>query len=129
MSRDAMVIYETEELRMFYPTKPVTVGQVTIETKEPFNNIKDLPSPLLSAVLMLAQCYVRTIKNQLKIEGYSLLQNGGSFSASENFQLYIIPRENKDSFGWIYADEVDNAAKEFEHLKNLLSAQFKKDFS
>ncbi len=93
-------IFEDDNLKVILDINPVNKGHMLILTKKHYNNIFDVPEPLLTNIYPLAQKMASILKtvtqkyNKHQIAGINIMQNNGAAAGQEvsHFHLHIIPR-------------------------------------
>ena len=71
-----------------------------------------MPDEVLSHLMMIAKKIVRALKEIYNPDGYTIMQNGGSFNDVGHFHLHIFPRYQNDGFSWTYGNETKNVNSE-----------------
>lgn len=98
------LIYETESILAFLDIEPINEGHILIVPKIHVDSIEKVPLEVLNEMLALLQKIVPIYKKIYRVEGYSIMQNGGKFCDFGHFHLHIFPRYHNDGFGWTYPE-------------------------
>lgn len=114
------VIYQDALISLFFDIDPIAKGHALIIPNEHFGDIDEVPRAVLTQVLLCAKQYVAILKQYFAPAGYSVMQNGGAFNDIGHFHLHVFPRYTPEDFGWTYKEEVEDMAKDFASLKDLL---------
>lgn len=104
-SANAHIVFEDNHLMAFLDNDPINVGHVLIIPKKHYQDIDTITSELAEKIFSLAQKIVRSIKSVFNPDGYSIMQNGGSFCDFGHFHLHVFPRFANDGFGWVSSDK------------------------
>ena len=81
--------------------------------KKHYLDVDDLPVELLNEIMLTSQKIVKSLKKVYKLNGYSIMQNGGIFNEVGHYHLHIFPRYINDEFAWISSN------KHFEYSQNV----------
>jgi len=101
-------IYEDNELLAFMDVQPVNKGHVLIIPKKHKALMAELDDKILGNVIALANKINQAIReSDIKSEGINLFLADGEAAGQEVFHvhLHIIPRFQKDGFGFIFPEE------------------------
>ncbi len=120
------LIYEDKEVFAVLAATPIAKGHVIVGLKEPYKALDELPDFLLHKLVQLAQACVKALKSNYSPKGYSILQNGGTLNNTDQFQLHIFPRNNREDFSWTYQEDVEAEAKGLTVIKHILEQKFQK---
>ena len=97
-------IYEDDSFRAILDLGPATRGHALILPKDHYRDLFALPPATCAAVMQLAQKLGGQMKEQLKADGFNLVQNNGSCAGQTvfHFHLHLIPRYEDDGqkIGW-----------------------------
>lgn len=118
----ANIIYENEELLAFLDDDPINEGHVLIIPKKHVKDIDEIPSEILLSMMKLSKKIITALKDIYSPDGYSIMQNGGSFNDIGHFHLHIFPRYKNDGFGWTFSDKKYASDKEVaQKIKNKIN--------
>ena len=106
------IVYEDEIVMAFMDIDPINEGHVLVVPKSHYLDIDDMPDEELSHLMIIAKKITRAIKEIYNPDGYSIMQNGGSFNDIGHFHLHIFPRYQNDGFGWTYGNETKDVNSE-----------------
>ena len=97
-------IYEDEEFRAILDLGPDAKGHALILPKDHFANLFELPEEKAASVMKLAKKLGAQMKENLKADGFNLVQNNGECAGQTvfHFHLHLIPRYENDGqkIGW-----------------------------
>ena len=97
-------IYEDEEFRAILDLGPAAKGHALILPKDHFANLFELPEEKAASVMKLAKKLGAQMKENLKADGFNLVQNNGECAGQTvfHFHLHLIPRYENDGqkIGW-----------------------------
>lgn len=117
-------IYEDEDFKVILDISPAAKGHALILPKEHYANIYELPEDLAAKLMVLAKKLATHMTEQLKCDGFNLVQNNGEVAGQTvfHFHLHLIPRyadgDNKDVLRWNHLEYAeDEVAKLTELLK------------
>lgn len=118
---DAHVIYESDNIEAFLDINPINEGHILIVPKIHEAFIHKIPIEVLTEMMELAQRLVAVLEQIYKMDGYSIMQNGGQFCDFGHFHLHIFPRYQNDGFGWKYPQgEFECSDKVAEKIRKCL---------
>jgi len=116
---DSYVVYENKLLLAMLDIDPINEGHVLLIPKKHYLDLDEIPENEITEIFKCAKKIVKSLKKVYKLNGYSIMQNGGDFNDIGHFHLHIFPRYHSDGFGWKYSDteylvsmEVCNKIKE-----------------
>ncbi|MHA2122655.1 MAG: HIT family protein, partial [Promethearchaeota archaeon] len=93
------IVYEDDQTLGFLDIFPISKGHTIIIPKNHYSTIEDIPVHVLGDVFNSVKKIATKIHENLKIEGYNILQN--NFPASgqvvNHFHVHIIPRNINDN--------------------------------
>ncbi len=123
-NEECLKIYESDKIFAFLDSDPINEGHVLIITKKHFLDVDEIDIAILNEINVLTKKIVKTLKNIYKLDGYSIMQNGGKFNDIGHYHLHIFPRYVNDGFSWIF-DETD---KEFnKEVQNKILIELNKN--
>ena len=99
---ESKLIYETESIVSFLDRDPINEGHLLIVPKIHVDSIEKVSLEVLNEMFILVQKIVPIYKKIYRVEGYSIMQNGGQFCDFGHFHLHLFPRYPNDGFGWTY---------------------------
>lgn len=112
-------LYEDERFRVILDLGPATKGHALILPKEHYANLYELPEELAGETMKLAKRMVAKMTEQLKCEGFNLIQNNGDMAGQTvfHFHMHMIPRYQADGqkIGW---KPLEVTQEELEETKN-----------
>lgn len=91
-------IYEDDDFKVILDLGPATKGHALILPKEHAANLFELPDETASKVLVLAKKLGAQMIENLKADGFNLVQNNGEVAGQtvKHFHLHLIPRYEDD---------------------------------
>ena len=104
-------IYEDDKLLAFLDIQPINKGHVLIIPKQHKVLIAELDNKILGDMISLANKINQAIRqSDIKSEGINLFLADGEAAGQEVFHvhLHIIPRFQKDGFGFIFPENYKN---------------------
>ena len=110
-------IYEDDDFNVILDASPATKGHALILPKERYANIFEIDEEILGKAAKLAKKIMIKEKDNLKCDGYNLLQNNGEVAGQTvfHFHMHLIPRyesdENKDIIQWSHIELSDDEMK------------------
>ncbi len=99
-------LYEDSDFRVILDINPVTTGHALIIPKEHYKNLYELDENIASKVLVVAKKLATAMTEELKCDGFNLLQNNEEIAGQTvfHFHMHLIPRYADDSFGFCTVD-------------------------
>lgn len=90
----ASILYEDAKSLAFMDIHPVSEGHTLIIPKQHYVDIFDVPEETLAAVHMLAKKIAVAVKEAIKADGISIVQQSGKAAGQDIFHLHahVIPR-------------------------------------
>lgn len=105
-------VYEDEIVMAFMDMEPINEGHILLVPKEHYLDVDEIPDEVLAHLMMVSKKIVFALKETYKLDGYSIMQNGGVFNDVGHYHLHIFPRYVGDGFGWTYGNEIKNVNAE-----------------
>lgn len=105
-------VYEDEIVMAFMDMEPINEGHILLVPKEHYLDVDEIPDEVLAHLMMVSKKIVSALKETYKLDGYSIMQNGGVFNDVGHYHLHIFPRYVGDGFGWTYGNEIKNVNAE-----------------
>lgn len=102
---DAYVVCENDKVIAFLDNDPINEGHILLSPKKHYLDIDDIPNDILREIMIVSKKLVKALKKVYKIEGYSIMQNGGIFNDIGHYHIHIFPRYSNDGFGFKYPSE------------------------
>lgn len=99
------IIYEDETVMAFMDMDPINEGHVLVTTKEHYLDADEIPDEILTHIMLLSKKIVSALKEIYQPNGYTIMQNGGTFNDVGHYHLHIFPRYIGDGFGWTYGED------------------------
>ena len=118
-------IYEDDDFNVILDASPATKGHALILPKEHYANIIEIDEEILGKAAKLAKKIMIKEKDNLKCDGYNLLQNNGEVAGQTvfHFHMHLIPRyesdENKDIIQWSHIELSDDEMKEIKDKMSM----------
>ena len=118
-------IYEDDDFNVILDASPATKGHALILQKEHYANIFEIDEEILGKAAKLAKKIMIKEKDNLKCDGYNLLQNNGEVAGQTvfHFHMHLIPRyecdENKDIIQWSHIELSDDEMKEIKDKMSM----------
>ena len=118
-------IYEDDDFNVILDASPATKGHALILPKEHYANIFEIDEEILGKAAKLAKKIMIKEKDNLKCDGYNLLQNNGEVAGQTvfHFHMHLIPRyesdENEDIIQWSHIELSDDEMKEIKDKMSM----------
>ena len=118
-------IYEDDDFNVILDASPATKGHALILPKEHYANIFEIDEEILGKAAKLAKKIMIKEKDNLKCDGYNLLQNNGEVAGQTvfHFHMHLIPRyesdENKDIIQLSHIELSDDEMKEIKDKMSM----------
>jgi histidine triad (HIT) family protein len=94
--KEAVVVYETEDLLAFLDHRPLFRGHTLLIPKTHVTLLSDLPSELVPEFFTTAQRLERAVEDGLGAAGSMILINNVVSQSVPHLHLHVIPRNFKD---------------------------------
>lgn len=85
-------IYEDDLVLAFLDINPETNGHTLIIPKKHFKDLNEIEENELNHILKVAKELSLKIKESLKCDGFTLIQNNGFVQDVKHFHLHIVPK-------------------------------------
>lgn len=105
-------VYEDEIVMAFMDMEPINEGHILLVPKEHYLDVDEIPDEVLAHIMIVSKKIVSALKETYKLDGYSIMQNGGVFNDVGHYHLHIFPRYVGDGFGWTYGNDIKNTNAE-----------------
>lgn len=90
----SMKIYEDDVILAFLDVNPDSDGHTLIIPKNHYKDINDIPDDVLLHIYKSAKKIMKLLKDKLKCDGFSLLQNNGDVQEVKHYHLHLKPYYN-----------------------------------
>ena len=118
---EAYVVYENDIVIAFLDNDPINEGHILLIPKKHYLDVDDISDDILREIMIVSKNLVKALKKVYKMEGYSIMQNGGIFNDVGHYHIHIFPRYSNDGFGFKYSSESHKYSMEIaEKIKNVL---------
>lgn len=97
---DSFTIKETPLFRVILDIDPITEGHVLILPKRNVVEIGELSKKEIIALHKLIKQITKLLHQKYSLTGVSIMQNGGQNNELNYLHIHLIPRQQKDGFGW-----------------------------
>ena len=115
------IVYEDAISMAFLDIAPINEGHVLLIPKEHYLDADEMPDELLTHLMLTSKRLVKAVKNTYHPDGYSIMQNGGTFNEIGHYHLHIFPRYMEDGFGWTDSGTAKQFSKDIaERIKEQL---------
>lgn len=101
----ANLLYEDDLIMCFLTIEPINEGHVLIIPKNHYLDTDEIPTEVVSSMMVLSKKIVKVIKEKYSPDGYSIMQNGGEFNDIGHYHMHVFPRYKGDGFGWTFSNE------------------------
>ena len=118
------LVYEDDLIMCFLTTEPINEGHVLIIPKNHYLDTDEIPTEVVTSMMVLSKRIVKVIKEKYSPDGYSIMQNGGEFNDIGHYHMHVFPRYKGDGFGWTFSDKKHNFSQEIaKELKMMLDKE------
>lgn len=119
-------VYEDADFRVIFDISPATEGHALLIPKEHFKNLFELDENVASKALVVVKKVATALADELKCDGFNLLQNNEEVAGQTvfHFHIHLIPRYNGDSVKFATSTgkiDESKAAALAEKIKNKLA--------
>lgn len=97
-------VYEDDRVMAFLDMDPINEGHVLLVPKVHYLDADEMPDELLTHLTLVSKRLVAAIKAAYGPDGYSVMQNGGTFNDIGHYHMHIFPRYKGDGFGWRFGN-------------------------
>ena len=99
------LVHEDDLIMCFLTIEPINEGHVLIIPKNHYLDTDEIPTEIVSSMMVLSKKIVKVIKEKYSPDGYSIMQNGGEFNDIGHYHMHVFPRYKGDGFGWTFSDK------------------------
>ncbi|WP_346880342.1 MULTISPECIES: HIT family protein [unclassified Clostridium] len=118
------LVYENDLIMCFLTIEPINEGHVLIIPKSHYLDTDEIPTEVVTSMMVLSKRIVKVIKEKYSPDGYSVMQNGGEFNDIGHYHMHVFPRYKGDGFGWTFSDKKHNFSQEIaKDLKIMLDKE------
>lgn len=118
------LVYEDDLIMCFLTIEPINEGHVLIIPKNHYLDTDEIPTEVVTSMMVLSKRIVKVIKEKYSPDGYSIMQNGGEFNDIGHYHMHVFPRYKGDGFGWIFSDKKHDFSQEIaKELKEMLDKE------
>lgn len=118
---DSYIVYENELVMAILDIDPINEGHILLITKTHYLDLDEISEDEIKTIFVCVKKIIKALKKVYKLDGYSIMQNGGKFNEIGHFHLHIFPRYYSDGFTWKYSDNKYLVSKEIsEEIKRAL---------
>jgi len=118
------LVYENDLIMSFLTIEPIKEGHVLIIPKSHYLDTDEIPTEVVTSMMVLSKRIVKVIKEKYSPDGYSVMQNGGEFNDIGHYHMHVFPRYKGDGFGWTFSDKKHNFSQEIaKELKIMLDKE------
>ncbi|HCQ89996.1 MAG TPA: HIT family protein [Clostridium sp.] len=118
------LVYENDLIMCFLTIEPINEGHVLIIPKSHYLDTDEIPTEVVTSMMVLSKRIVKVIKEKYSPDGYSVMQNGGEFNDIGHYHMHVFPRYKGDGFGWTFSDKKHNFSQEIaKELKIMLDKE------
>ncbi|MFX1444532.1 MAG: HIT family protein [Promethearchaeota archaeon] len=116
------ILYEDEKNLAFLDIYPIYKGHTIVIPKCHYRNLEELPEIELAETFKVVKKLATLIHNNLKIDGYNVLQNNfeAAGQAIQHFHVHIIPRSKNDGRFKLKIPREQSTEKELNEILNIL---------
>ena len=84
-------IYENDYVKCFLDINPISKGHTLIIPKKHFLDVNDIDEEYLLEIQKASKKVVALLNDNLKPDGFRLVQNNGNLQEVKHYHLHIIP--------------------------------------
>ncbi|MGH4137159.1 HIT family protein [Clostridium sp.] len=118
------LVFEDDLIMCFLTNEPINEGHVLIIPKNHYLDIDEIPTEVVTSMMVLSKRIVKVIKEKYSPDGYSIMQNGGEFNDIGHYHMHVFPRYKGDGFGWTFSDKKHDFSQEIaKELKEMLDKE------
>jgi histidine triad (HIT) family protein len=118
------LVYEDDLIMCFLTNTPINEGHVLIIPKNHYLDTDEIPTEVVTSMMVLSKRIVKVIKEKYSPDGYSIMQNGGEFNDIGHYHMHVFPRYKGDGFGWTFSDKKHDFTQEIaKELKEMLDKE------
>ncbi len=118
------LVYEDDLIMCFLTIQPINEGHVLIIPKNHYLDTDEIPTEVVTSIMVLSKKIVKVIKKKYSPDGYSIMQNGGEFNDIGHYHMHVFPRYKGDGFGWTFSDKKHDFSQEIaKELKERLDKE------
>ena len=118
------LVYEDDLIMCFLTNTPINEGHVLIIPKNHYLDTDEIPTEVVTSMMVLSKRIVKVIKEKYSPDGYSIMQNGGEFDDIGHYHMHVFPRYKGDGFGWTFSDKKHDFSQEIaKELKEMLDKE------
>lgn len=118
------LVYEDDLIMCFLTIEPINEGHVLIIPKNHYLDTDEIPTEIVSSMMVLSKKIVKVIKEKYSPDGYSIMQNGGEFNDIGHYHMHVFPRYKGDGFGWTFSDKKHDFSQGIaKELKEMLDKE------
>ena len=118
------LVYEDDLIMCFLTIVPINEGHVLIIPKNHYLDTDEIPTEVVTSMMVLSKRIVKVIKEKYSPDGYSIMQNGGEFNDIGHYHMHVFPRYKGDGFGWTFSDKKHVFSQEIaKELKEMIDKE------
>ena len=118
------LVFEDDLIMCFLTNEPINEGHVLIIPKNHYLDTDEIPTEVVTSMMVLSKRIVKVIKEKYSPDGYSIMQNGGEFNDIGHYHMHVFPRYKGDGFGWTFSDKKHDFSQEIaKGLKEMLDKE------
>jgi len=93
------IIYQNNDVICFLPLKPQVYGHTIFAPKQHYQDIYEIPDPVLSSVMNTIKFFAMHYKEHLGAQGINLLHASGVVAQQSifHFHIHMMPRFEQDN--------------------------------
>lgn len=106
-------LYEDDDFKVIFDINPATYGHALLITKNHYKNLFELDDKVATKALVIAKKVATVLSNELKCDGFNLLQNNEEIAGQTifHFHIHLIPRYKDDNVSLVPATTKIDEAK------------------
>lgn len=118
------LVFEDDLIMCFLTIVPINEGHVLIIPKNHYLDTDEIPTEVVTSMMVLSKRIVKVIKEKYSPDGYSIMQNGGEFNDIGHYHMHVFPRYKGDGFGWTFSDKKHDFSQEIaKELKEMIDKE------
>ncbi len=117
-------VFEDDKMLAFLDINPATRGHTLIIPKDHYQTMQDIPTEMLSRVVVVAKILILKYDEKIQPDGYNILQSSKAAAQQEvdHFHLHLVPRYVNDPIDFWQSKKEHPLEDNLEETHRLLSS-------
>lgn len=113
-------IYEDDIVKCFLDINPSTNGDLLVVPKKHYENMLDIEDNVIMHIHKISKEMYKLLKEKLKIDGLTLVQNNFYGQDIKHYHLHLTPRYNNDNLMHSFNKEIlIDITKVYDQIKEV----------